>query len=243
VNGIWLPLLVASLAGSLHCAAMCGPFVAAVTGLGSEPGAGARRHAAYHLGRLSTYLALGAVAGWLGGTLDWAGNRAGLGRVSALLAGCLLIAWGASELFASRKLIKLRLRPPPRAGVWLGRTLVWIRSTPVVPRAYLLGLSTTLVPCGWLYAFVIAAGASGRVSTAVGSMFVFWLGTLPALITAGVGLRRLFARFGAQARIVSGSLIVVSGLLVLVLRNGPPAPALGADQSTPMPASCPLHRH
>jgi sulfite exporter TauE/SafE len=243
VNELWLPILIASLAGSLHCAAMCGSFVAAVTGLDPAERSGTRLHVAYHLGRLSTYLGLGAAAGGLGGALDWAGDRAGLGRVSALFAGALLIAWGVSELFASRGLVSLRRRAPRRAGVWLGAALARIRGTPPVPRAYLLGLSTTLVPCGWLYAFVMAAAASGRVTTAVGSMFVFWLGTLPALIAAGIGLRQLFARLGAHARTVSSVLIVASGVLVLALRNGVPllGSAAGEDAGSSSAEHCPLH--
>lgn len=243
MSALWLPILAASLAGSLHCAAMCGPFVAAVTGGGPVAGrTGAQ--VAYHLGRLSTYLGLGAAAGWVGGTVDWAGNHAGLGRVSALAAGALLIAWGVSELFASRTVVRLGRRAPRRPAVWLGRALARIRSMPPVPRAYLLGLSTTLVPCGWLYAFVLTASASGSVGTAAGSMFVFWLGTLPALIAAGVGLRSLFARLGTHARTVSSSLIVVSGLLVLAVRDGVPLPGVPSIAAHDTPAvSCPLHRH
>lgn len=246
MTALWLPILVASLAGSLHCAAMCGPFVAAVTGLGAAARTGARLHAAYHLGRLSTYVALGAAAGWLGGAVDWAGDRAGLGRVSALVAGALLIVWGLSELFVARGFVKLRLRAPRRHGAWLGALLTRIRGAAPLPRAYLLGLSTTLVPCGWLYAFVMAAGASGRVGTAAASMFVFWLGTLPALLAAGFGLRRLFARLGAHTRTVSSGLIVVSGVLVLALRNGIPVPGFTAGENavhSDPAASCPLHPH
>ena len=29
----WIPVFLASVGGSLHCAAMCGPFMAAVTGI------------------------------------------------------------------------------------------------------------------------------------------------------------------------------------------------------------------
>lgn len=242
MSELWLPILIASLAGSLHCAAMCGSFVAAVTGLDPGERGGARLQIAYHLGRLSTYLGLGAAAGGLGGAMDWAGDRAGLGRVSALFAGGLLIAWGVSELLPSRTFVQLRRRAPTRAGVWLGAALARIRGAPPVPRAYLLGLSTTLVPCGWLYAFVMTAAASGRVSTAMGSMFVFWLGTLPALIAAGVGLRRLFARLGAHARTVSSVLIVASGVLLLALRNG--VPLLGTtagDDGESSAEHCPLH--
>jgi sulfite exporter TauE/SafE len=125
--------------------------------------------------------------------------------------------------------------------------LARFRQLPPVPRAALLGLSTTLVPCGWLYAFVATAAGTGDAASAMGAMFVFWVGTVPALVAAGFGLRGLLARFGRHARAASASLIVVSGVFVLALRLSPTA-AESTTASAPsdvksMPASCPLHRH
>ena len=53
---------IASLVGTPHCLGMCGGFAAA--------SAGSPAHlAAWHAGRLSTYAALGAVAGFLLGVI------------------------------------------------------------------------------------------------------------------------------------------------------------------------------
>ncbi|HEX6273122.1 MAG TPA: sulfite exporter TauE/SafE family protein, partial [Polyangiaceae bacterium] len=154
MNPLWLSVLLASAGGSLHCAAMCGPFVAAVTGVGTNGRAAPQVHAAYHLGRLVTYLVLGGSAGLLGSALDLAGGAIGIGRVSALVAGAILVLSGASALVARQGLVKLRRRAPSRLGTLLGRALASFARFPPLRRAGLLGLSTTLVPCGWLYAFV-----------------------------------------------------------------------------------------
>jgi sulfite exporter TauE/SafE len=236
VTGYWLAVFVASVGGSLHCAAMCGPFVAAVTGFGPAGRAGPATHAAYHLGRLATYLALGAAGGALGQALDLAGHAAGVARVSAIVAGIVLVAWGVSSLVGSQGLVRLRRGPPSRFGSLLGAVLARVARLPALPRALALGASTTLVPCGWLYAFVATAAGSGSVAAALVVMLSFWAGTLPALVAAGLGLRGLFMRFGARGRTVSAVLVAASGVLLLGVRLDAPPPEVTA-------ASCPLHPH
>jgi sulfite exporter TauE/SafE len=243
----WVAVLVASLAGSLHCAAMCGPFLSAVSGSRSSGRLLPATHAAYHAGRLGTYFALGAIAGGLGGALDLAGRAAGIARVSAVVAGVLLVVWGASSLVARQHLVRLRRSSPARLGAMLGTVLARIAQLPPLPRALLLGFSTTLVPCGWLYAFVATAAGTGSVPSALAVMLAFWMGTLPALVGASLGLRRLFAKLGERGRAVSAVLIVVSGVLLLGLRLDVPRAAASAVASkspaVAAPAPCPLHPH
>jgi sulfite exporter TauE/SafE len=240
LNLIALPILLGSLAGSLHCAAMCGPFIAAA----AAPTPGARpsvtAQAAYHGGRLASYLGLGAAAGLLGGGLDLAGSAAGVGRVSAIVAGVVLVLWGASQLFSGSRLLRLGRRATPRLGALLGAVLLRFRGFPPVSRALVLGLSTGLVPCGWLYAFVATAAASGHVASGLGVMFAFWLGTVPALLATSLGLHGLLSRFGRHARTASASLIVLSGLALLALRLGSAPHGSHEPGAATIPTPCPL---
>jgi len=243
MSPLFVPVMVASVAGSLHCAAMCGPFVAAVAGFAPAGRGGHAAHAAYHLGRLTTYLFLGGAAALAGQALDLAGKAAGFASVSAIIAGGSLVLGGLSALASNHGLVKLRRQAPTRWGTLLGRWLARIRGLPGVPRALLLGLSTTLVPCGWLYVFVATAAAAGRFEAGALVMFAFWLGTLPALVVAGVGLQKLVAKFGAHARTASAALAVAAGVVVLSLRAAAPASVDITDGSTKAPTSCPLHPH
>jgi sulfite exporter TauE/SafE len=195
------------------------------------------------VGRLLTYLGLGATAGLVGTALDLAGDGAGIGRASAVVAGVLLVVWGLAAMAPSTPLVRIRRRAPRRAGALLGRVLVRIRALPSVPRAALLGLSTTFVPCGWLYAFVAASAASGSVDGALVVMAAFWLGTLPALLVASIGLGALTRRLGDRSRAVSASLVVVSGVLLLALRAtaAPPPDAPATEPRPSHAAPCPLH--
>ena len=60
-------VLMASLVGSVHCAGMCGGFVCFYAGAGVNDASSPRpsllhAHALYNIGRLLSYLILGALA-------------------------------------------------------------------------------------------------------------------------------------------------------------------------------------
>ena len=93
-------VLLASLLGSPHCAAMCGPFVAFYAG--SAPASRAGTHVAYSLGRFIAYVSLGVLAGTLGASVDRIGALAGVSRLAAVVAGTMMVAWGLATILAWR---------------------------------------------------------------------------------------------------------------------------------------------
>jgi sulfite exporter TauE/SafE len=114
VTPLLLTVLVASLAGSLHCAGMCGGFVAFYAG--SDPSTGGRRaliHAAYNGARLIGYATLGIAAGSIGQALDLAGSMAGFQRLAAPVAGVTMIVWDCSPWLARGASTSSRPRRPP----------------------------------------------------------------------------------------------------------------------------------
>ena len=84
MTALTIAIFTASILGSFHCAGMCGAFLAVATGdLG---GGGAGRpvlQTAYHVGRLVSYLCLGAAAGAAGGVVNIAGGLAGIRPLAA----------------------------------------------------------------------------------------------------------------------------------------------------------------
>src|SRR5205823_3884811 len=112
VTALIAAVFLASLLGSLHCAGMCGAFLAFAVGA-EDPGAGRRAalQGAYHIGRLCTYLVFGAVAGGVGAALDLGGSLVGVQRVAAVLAGSMMVVFGVG---AALRLRGVRL---PRAPV------------------------------------------------------------------------------------------------------------------------------
>ncbi|HEY6038288.1 MAG TPA: sulfite exporter TauE/SafE family protein, partial [Kofleriaceae bacterium] len=86
-------IVATSALGSVHCVAMCGPLI------GLQGGARSVRLAAIHsLGRLLTYVAIGALAGVAGNALDLAGRLGNIQRLATLAAGATIIGWGVYAL-------------------------------------------------------------------------------------------------------------------------------------------------
>lgn len=216
-----LAVLVASLLGSVHCAAMCGAFVcfyASHNGSSLRDEAGA--HTAYNLGRLVSYTLLGSIAGGVGHALNAAGAFAGLQRAAAITAGVLMIAWGGYFVLAA---LGTRVPAATAPEGWtraMGSVLLRLKAQPPIVRAAATGLTTTLLPCGWLYAFVVTAAATGSASRGALVMFVFWAGTLPVMLAVGIGARRMTGTFAARLPLVSGAAIIVLGLLSIAGRIG-----------------------
>jgi sulfite exporter TauE/SafE len=204
-------VLAASLLGSAHCVGMCGPFAM----MASRDRTWVTLPM-YHAGRLLTYTLLGALAGVLGARIDVLGSWLGWTSMAARLAGASLVAWAIYRLLQF-------WRPSrwPTVGLPIAQTLTRLRpklaGLAPAPRAMAIGGLTTLLPCGWLYIYVIVA--AGAASAAAGSMVMlaFWLGTLPALSALAIGWQRLAARHGGQRwlPLALSIMLLVSGMLTL----------------------------
>jgi uncharacterized protein len=207
-------VLTASLLGSVHCAAMCGGFVCFYGG--DATGAQALRgHTMYNAGRFTSYIMLGAVAGLVGSGVTQLGAVAGVGRAAALLAGVLMVAWGAGTLLALGGVRTGAARAPEGWQRMLGRTLYSVRNKPIAVRAGLTGLLTTLLPCGWLYVFVATAAGTGSMLRGMLVMSVFWLGSLPALLAVGLGAQRVFGPLRQRLPAAGAAIVMIMGLFAL----------------------------
>ncbi|MCE7973484.1 MAG: sulfite exporter TauE/SafE family protein [Leptolyngbya sp. PLA1] len=237
-------VFVASLLGSLHCAGMCGPLACAATlpraasptpitaeGRTISGAFNAPASALYHAGRLTAYVTLGAAAGTLGSAIDLAGNLAGVQRVAAYLAAGLIILVGLAYLLKSYNLFR-----PPSIAISQPRRL-WTRalSWPAPARAVVIGLLTGLLPCGWLWVFLVSAAGTASPLTGALTMAAFWLGTVPVLLLVTSGLPRLLRPITSRAPALVGVAIIAAGIFTLVMRV-PHAPA--PDKQAAVPSCC-----
>ncbi|HEU4990411.1 MAG TPA: sulfite exporter TauE/SafE family protein [Gemmatimonadaceae bacterium] len=232
-----LGVLAASLVGSVHCAAMCGGFVCVYAGASTPRGmANLPAHLAYNAGRLVSYVALGAVAGAIGARVDDLGRFAGFGRAAAVAAGVLMVAWALGIIAATAGVRVPGTLAPEWAKRRLGGALIAMRDRPPVARAAVTGLLTTLLPCGWLYTFVVTAGGPASPLAGAGVMGAFWLGTVPVLLGVGLGAQRLLGPVARRLPLASAALVLVLGLLSIAGRVRAPAMHLGGHA---MPAAAP----
>lgn len=235
---LFAAVFVASLLGSPHCAGMCGPFAAVAVAAPTLEGRaiGRRRlmlpHVAYNGGRLVTYITLGAIAGTLGKAIDLGASAVGIERAAALGAAGMMILFGVASLLRSRgvrvgcssgtpKAIKSLAQRGHRAAASMAPT----------SRSLALGMLTTLLPCGWLYAFVITAAGTAHPAYGAGVMLAFWGGTLPIMLAFGAGVQRLAGPLRARLPLITSLALIAIGVLSIALRLSVPAfktPALGA---------------
>jgi len=234
-------ILVASLIGSLHCAGMCGAFLAIATGsVDASPKQKVMTQLAYHLGRLFTYMTLGAAAGAVGALVDLTGRLAGIQTAATLVAGGVMVLFGVVSLLRIYGVQVARLRLPK---VWQstvsGMHRRSMRYEPTT-RAALIGLSTTLLPCGWLYAFVVTAAGTGHPATGAIAMAAFWVGTLPVMVSLGVGVQTVLGRFGSRVPTLTCVLLIAVGVYTLAGRSHLSSLALAKSATAgEEPACCP----
>lgn len=235
--------LLSSLLGSLHCVGMCGGISAFYEY--RDTTSRARRWVApvaYHGMRAGAYVLLGALAGGLGSQLDAAGARLGVAAVAApvaagwlaLLAAGALLHRGPSGQPQHSSLARLRPRPRAPRRRWGEVFLRPLRSLarrahdqPPAIRAAAVGLCSVLLPCGWLYAFVLSAAGTGSSASGAWLMLAFWLGSVPGLVGASLVLRKLWPKLRQKAPQLSALALLSLGILTVAVRW----PAFASDRS------------
>jgi sulfite exporter TauE/SafE len=178
---------VTGLAGSPHCALMCGPLACA--GLAGEPRARRRAALAWHIGRLAAYALAGALLGALG--------RGALAALQAPPARALPWVMAAGLVLSALEVGRRLPALPGAARLSFALARIGARLSPVA-RAALRGAATPFLPCGLLYgAFVVAIGA-GSALGGLTVMAAFAAGAVPALTFVQANARWLTSRPGAE---------------------------------------------
>ncbi len=240
-----LSVFLVGLLGGLHCAGMCGGIVGAMTlgaarrrsGAASDalaaiavtvqatapqgrgPSTGNwQRLIAFNAGRVLTYVLAGALVGGIGSTAWLTARLLPVQQAAFVLANLTLIALG---LYLSGALRSIAILETAGRGLWrrVGPTAARSLRATHAQQAFAAGMLWGLVPCGMVYAVLVAALTSGSAAQGGLLMAAFGAGTLPNLLalgwSAGKAARWLDRRW---LKLSAGALIVffgVAGLLRL----------------------------
>ena len=233
INFSALAVLTASLLGSLHCVGMCGGFVIYNTANSQKK---ILANTLYNLGRLVTYSLLGFAAGLLGYALNQASVFTGISHVTSLAIGVLLILWGLKSFYTnsfpsniSNKLTKNSENPQtigktPKKESKISNLINSLYSAILnnkyalgeKSRSFILGLLSTLLPCGWLYSFVAIAAASEDPLYGLIIMSLFWLGSLPALIGTALLSKLTLSPLQKHLPRITAALIILAGFFSII---------------------------
>lgn len=221
----WLQLLagsafLAGLMGGVHCAAMCGGWVAAACG--GERGRRFGYPLAYNAGRLASYALAGALAGALGEASLWLRGGAVMQQLLLALAGSALVM---VALYLSGVAPFIRALEAAGGVVWrqVQPYSRWFLPVNSLPRAAALGALWGWLPCGMVYAMLLAALATGEAWQGALVMTAFGLGTLPNLLAISFFFERLGRwRKMRPVRVIAS--VVIAGFGVLgILKAAQPA--------------------
>ncbi len=212
---------------------MCGPLVVAYSiPLSSfNPGekrcsprpaidpwrSGMLHHATFHLGRLLCYGLLGSLAAGLFHAADLSRLFFKIRVNMHFVAGSLLILCGV---------LLMRIIPLPAVltdlasapASILRRTVARLITSRSLPSKAALGFSVGFLPCCLSWAMLLTAASTMNVGRGFLTMVAFGLGTVPALISAGVICRFLSPRTRNMGETLAGITVAIMGL-ALILRG------------------------
>lgn len=205
-----LLLTTGLLAGFSHCVGMCGPLVSTfVMHRRQQRTEVTSPLLTFQFGRLTAYMLLGLLAGTFGSVVRiavvaqrWQGAMSIVIGLIMLGAGLNLLGWWPAHF----QLLPVRLRY--RVNAWIRSSLH--RQHPLAN--FTLGLSNALLPCAPVYTVLLLAATTGGPLRGALTMFIFGLGTLPAMVGVGLFAAQVSLRLRSQLYRVAALLIVVVGL-------------------------------
>ncbi len=204
-SGVFSVFFLAGLAaGFTHCLLMCGPIVAASAinscaagccgcahasgGTGAHlPLNTAHSQLSYHFGRLVTYGAFGFLVTLL----------------ARQLSGFVFWPWVSAALLCM-------------AGImFLNGSLG--RNGRVTPLNFAHGVLLGFMPCGMLYAALMMAATLPTPLDGLIAMILFTMGTMPALLMAGLGAHLIGQKWRNPAFLLGRAMMAFNGISLLVM--------------------------
>ena len=202
-------ITIAFLGSFGHCIGMCGGIIIAYssTKINSEDSKlkQATSHILYSVGRIFTYVILGAMFGYIGGVAMF--NNLANG-ILLIVAGIFMMLTGIS-LSGKIKFLTL-IEHSVSSTSWYKTQFRQLLQTKTLISFFILGMMNGLLPCGLVYFFAVTAASTASAISGALVMLIFGLSTIPALFSLGffVGLFKNSVFRNTMMKLASISVIV-----------------------------------
>ena len=214
---VWA-LFIAGLTGSAtHCTSMCSFYVLSQvsTKAGQDPKS--RLLLPYHLGRVTTYVAIGMFAAAFSAYFAQFEGFKIIAKFMLVLVAMLFMVAFLERLEPVRKLgLRLPFSLSPHGGCD-GKVLNRLSKERRFWSRFGLGVSLGFIPCGLVGAAILAVTASASPIIGGLGMLAFGLGTMPALMGLGWFGHGLMERFPKAANLFSLMALGINGLTLFSL--------------------------
>ncbi|MFV0481746.1 MAG: sulfite exporter TauE/SafE family protein [Campylobacteraceae bacterium] len=176
---------VALLGSFGHCIGMCGGFVVAYSSSKIPKNSSILTQTFYHFiynfGRITSYVAIGAICGFLGSVIAFSLHVKGF---VFFAIGILMVLIGLS-LFGKLGFLKT-IESSISNKLFSKKIFNFLVNSKSFFTLYLLGIFNGFIPCGLVYFFAASAVASGSALFGALIMLIFGLFTLPAMVGFGM---------------------------------------------------------
>jgi sulfite exporter TauE/SafE len=214
-GGLYAVFFLGGLMGGLtHCLAMCGSLVASQTIAGACAKPCSKGSCAtprmtelktmpwlqalqipYHLGRMVSYGLLGFFAAYFSQQISEKPYWAWLSSFLLCVAGFMFLA----------------------SSLPLCRHLKLLQFLQTKSSRFFRGLALGAMPCGLIYAALMMAATLANPLSGMFAMWIFVLGTIPALFVAGMGAGFLTQKWQRAMQYVGRAMMAFNGLSLLVM--------------------------
>jgi len=210
---ILLSAFLLGLAGSFHCAGMCGPIVVALPLQGNTLLRKIYGGLLYNAGRIITYGVMGAMFGLIGQGLHLVGFQQIVSVIMGAFMVVLALFPGGFQRLNGNSKYTNRLFVQIKYGLHRFLSVHTFRSL------FFIGFLNGLLPCGLVYIAIAGAVAAGSAALGTSYMLLFGLGTIPMLLfiavlgnIISVSLRHKINKLIPILVVIVGILFILRGL-------------------------------
>jgi sulfite exporter TauE/SafE len=216
--------LLLGLLGSVHCIGMCGPIALSIPLRRERTQSLLSGIFIYNAGRAFTYAMLGAVSGLAGSAVKWAAGQ----QTLSIVAGSLILL--ALIVNAFGKQLK-KFSPFTKGFSTIRKVLGKLFKQNRYDALWLIGMLNGFLPCGLVYTALAGAAATGNFLNGAFFMFIFGIGTIPALFALSLAGTKISFSMRERMRKAVPVFVGIMALLLIVRGLGLGIPYISPSYS------------